>query len=412
MMKVLFLDIDGVLNRQIPDVSLLGDEERQKPDGQDEEIEEDKLELLSRLVRETGAVVVLHSGWRFRFDESGNPLYPAAKRLRSLMEKYGLSFYGFTPDLSDEAIRRTRRFSLVKAKEILLWLKNQETEVESYVVLDDLTLHDERISSHQVKTDGRLGLTEEDVKMAEKILGETEEKKRLQQIREEERISHTQIYEQEELFTGESWLNKPVKTVTDLIPYFQKYEKIKILDLGCGVGRTCIPFVQAFPEKCMADAVDILEIAIDRLERNSRKYGIDSQISGHVCPLEAWPIPGESYDLILAVSALEHVDSEETFFRKLNEIRKGIRECGIVCLILNTQVEERDIVTDERLIAQFEVNLSTEFMQKRLKEIFEDWKILKETVKQQAWETGRRDRTVQIMTNVVTFVAVKEGSNP
>ena len=342
MMKVLFLDIDGILNRQIPDVSLLGDEERQKPDGQNEEIEEDKMALLSRLVRETGAVVVLHSGWRFHFDENGNPLHPAAKKLCSLMQKYGLSFYGFTPDLSDEAIRRTRRFSLVKAKEILLWLKNQETEVESYVVLDDLTLHDERISSHQVKTDGRLGLTEEDVKMAEKILGETEEKKRLQQIREEERISHTQIYEQEELFTGESWLNKPVKTVTDLIPYFQKYEKIKIL----------------------------------------------------------------------AVSALEHVDSEETFFRKLNEIRKGIRECGIVCLILNTQVEERDIVTDERLIAQFEVNLSTEFMQKRLKEIFEDWKILKETVKQQAWETGRRDRTVQIMTNVVTFVAVKEGSNP
>ena len=72
---------------------------------------------------------------------------------------------------------RSRRFSLVKAKEILLWLQNQETEVESYVVLDDLTLHDERISSHQVKTDGRLGLTEEDVKMAEKILGETEEKR-------------------------------------------------------------------------------------------------------------------------------------------------------------------------------------------------------------------------------------------
>ena len=96
----------------------------------------------------------------------------------------------------------------------------------------------------------------------------------------------------------------------------------------------------------------------------------------------------------------------------MNEIRKGIRECGIVCLILNTQVEERDIVTDERLIAQFEVNLPTEYLQKRLKEIFEGWKILKETVKQQTWETGRRDRTVQIMTNVVTFVAVKERSNP
>lgn len=407
MMQVLFLDIDGVLNRQMPDAGPLEDGERHR---QDEEIEEDKLLLLARLIHKTGAVAVLHSGWRFRFDENGNPLHPAAKKLSSLMEKYGLSFYGFTPDLADEAIRRTRRFSLVKAKEILLWLQNQETEVESYVVLDDLKLHDERVSSHQVKTDGGIGLTEEDVKMAEKILLGAGGKNRLRRIREEERLSHTQIYEREELFTGESWLNKPVKTVTDLIPYFQEYEKIKILDLGCGVGRTCIPFVQAFPGKCMADAVDILEIAIDRLERNSRKYGIDSQISGHVCSLEEYPISRESYDLILAVSALEHVDSEETFFRKLNEIREGIREGGIVCLILNTQVEEQDIVTGERLTAQFEVNLPTEYLQKRLKEIFEGWEILKETVKQQAWETGRRDRTVQIMTNVVTFVAVKGGA--
>ena len=93
----------------------------------------------------------------------------------------------------------------------------------------------------------------------------------------------------------------------------------------------------------------------------------------------------------------------------MNEIREGIREGGIVCLILNTQVEERDIVTDERLIAQFEVNLPTEYLQKRLKEIFEGWKILKETVKRQSWDTGRKGRTVQIMTNVVTFVAVKGG---
>ena len=97
MMKVLFLDIDGVLNRQIPDVSLLGDEERQKPDGQNEEIEEDKMALLSRLVRETGAVVVLHSGWRFRFDENGNPLHPAAKRLCSLMQSMACHFMGSPP---------------------------------------------------------------------------------------------------------------------------------------------------------------------------------------------------------------------------------------------------------------------------------------------------------------------------
>lgn len=34
MMKVLFLDIDGVLNRQIPDIGFLDDRESQKPEVQ------------------------------------------------------------------------------------------------------------------------------------------------------------------------------------------------------------------------------------------------------------------------------------------------------------------------------------------------------------------------------------------
>ena len=172
-MKILFLDIDGVLNRQTPDIVSSGNEETER---QDEKIEEEKLRLLSRLVHKTGAALILHSGWRFRFDKDGSPVHPAAKRLCDRMKEYGLAFSGFTPDLSDEAIRKTRRFSLVKAKEILLWLQEQRTDVESWAVLDDLDLNDGRVHSHQVKTDGRIGLTEEDVKRAERILRRTEEK--------------------------------------------------------------------------------------------------------------------------------------------------------------------------------------------------------------------------------------------
>ena len=141
MMKVLFLDIDGVLNRQIPDVSLLGDEERQKPDGQNEEIEEDKMALLSRLVRETGAVVVLHSGWRFRFDENGNPLHPAAKKLCSLILPPGKN-------------RRTLVPALFRGAEEQGWKKrkpaSEETGDESYQ-----QRRDDRSFPDAVKTMGK-----------------------------------------------------------------------------------------------------------------------------------------------------------------------------------------------------------------------------------------------------------------
>lgn len=155
-MKVIFLDIDGVLNRQ--------------ENGQDEVIEEEKVALLSGLIHQTGALLVLHSGWRFFFGESGKPLHPAGEKLIRTLKKHNLSLFGFTPDLSDETIRRTRRFSLVKAKEILLWLQRQETTVETYVILDDLNLKNAITDIHQVKINGKTGLTKRDIEKAAAIL--------------------------------------------------------------------------------------------------------------------------------------------------------------------------------------------------------------------------------------------------
>lgn len=93
---------------------------------------------------------------------------------------------------------------------------------------------------------------------------------RLKEIRKNERKSHIEIYSNAELYKEGSWLIRPIKTVVDLIPLFDKYEEINVLDLGCGVGR--------------------------------------------------------NYDLVMAVSSLEHVDSKETFVNKLREIEHGIRK--------------------------------------------------------------------------------------
>ena len=57
-----------------------------------------------------------------------------------LFAKEGLTIDGLTPDLTTEEIRRTKKFSLVKAEEILLWLKLHD-DITEWVVLDDLDLH-------------------------------------------------------------------------------------------------------------------------------------------------------------------------------------------------------------------------------------------------------------------------------
>ena len=60
------------------------------------------------------------------------------------------------------SIRKTKKFSLVKADEILLWLQTHDG-ISRWVVIDDLDLHNASIEKHPVKTDPAIGLTLEDI---------------------------------------------------------------------------------------------------------------------------------------------------------------------------------------------------------------------------------------------------------
>lgn len=163
MSKVLFLDIDGVLN------SNFWNDSHQTEISDGTLIDEEKLKLLALLVKETNAEIILHSGWRFWFDAELKPLCTEASKLVEQLEKENLYISGVTPDLTTEEIRKTRKFSLVKADEILLWI-NLHDDVTEWVVLDDLDLHNDQIRQHQVKADPSIGLTLENVRQAVGIL--------------------------------------------------------------------------------------------------------------------------------------------------------------------------------------------------------------------------------------------------
>lgn len=233
---------------------------------------------------------------------------------------------------------------------------------------------------------------------------------RLKQIRESEKKSHIEMYSNEQLYKTNSWLRKPIKTIQELIPLFKEYRAIKVLDLGCGVGRNCLAIACEYKDKnCIIDCVDILELAIDKLKENAKQYGVTSHINGVVDAIENYVIPEKSYDFIMAVSALEHIDTEDSFLNKLVEIREGICENGVVCLVINTDVRERELVTGNDIPAQFEVNLPTEKVQLILKEIFAGWTVIKFAVQEQQYDIPRESGIVELSTNVVSFVAKNEG---
>lgn len=102
-MKVIFLDIDGVLN------SNFWNDTHQREISDGTLIDEEKVMLLGQLIRDTSAKVILHSGWKFWFDSEVKPLRREAERLISMLEKEGIKVNGVTPDHTTEEIRKSKK---------------------------------------------------------------------------------------------------------------------------------------------------------------------------------------------------------------------------------------------------------------------------------------------------------------
>ena len=162
-MKLIFLDIDGVLN------SNFWNDTHQREISDGTLIDEEKVMLLGQLIRNTSAKVILHSGWKFWFDDEVKPLRREAERLISMLKKEGIEVYGVTPDHTTEEIRKNKKFSLVKAGEILAWVSRYDN-IEKWIVIDDIDLHNEEVRKHQILTDASVGLTVENICEAERLL--------------------------------------------------------------------------------------------------------------------------------------------------------------------------------------------------------------------------------------------------
>lgn len=111
-MKVLFLDVDGVLNRCGKSAQGL---------------EQPQIEELDRVLRVTGAVVVLSSTWR-KFEVSCMP------RLRALFAERGWLMVGKTPVL--DRWNGTCYEAVERGMEIQAWL-DKHPEVERFAIVDD-----------------------------------------------------------------------------------------------------------------------------------------------------------------------------------------------------------------------------------------------------------------------------------
>lgn len=110
----------------------------------------------------------------------------------------------------------------------------------------------------------------------------------------------------------------------------------------------------------------------------------------------------------MAVSSLEHTSSELILEKVLNGMISGTKNGGINGIIVNSEMEEIDYVTGEQLDVLMEINLPTEEMLKKLRQLYKGWSITKEIVNPLEYKIKRDNNTVLLKTNAITFVAINE----
>ncbi|OJE11379.1 methyltransferase [Bacillus cereus] len=218
---------------------------------------------------------------------------------------------------------------------------------------------------------------------------------RIDYIRQEEKKYHDLCYEQYKLFEIGSWLYKPVKTVMDLMDHFEGQNNLQVLDLGSGVGRNSIPIAQKLRNTSgTVTCVDLLNSALTKLQTYSKEHDVFEVIKTEQAAIENYHIDSNAYDYIVAVSSLEHVKSEENFKNVLHSMKKGTKNGGINCLIINSNIQEIDLKTNEELEALIEINLPTEEIIRLLKSIYKGWKEVKVEIKELAYNIVRDERHI------------------
>lgn len=160
-MKVIFLDIDGVLNSdeyfdKIKNLNIQGIES---------EVDVEKIKLLKKAINETGANVVLTSSWRYTRN---------AQYLKELLLNYNI-YTDSTPFIQNK-----------RGLEIKQWLADH-SDVEDFIILDDEVFdsYDESLIKKLVKISNSNGhsfgegLLSKDINEIIKRLGRKKEKDKI-----------------------------------------------------------------------------------------------------------------------------------------------------------------------------------------------------------------------------------------
>lgn len=169
-MKVIFLDIEGVLNTKETYERVY--RTRGYTTMIDSEIDNFRLDYLKIIIERTDAKIVLSSSFRYFFDRKDDKLYPTTLKGEKLYDKFkrhGIEIYDITP------INMNSR-----EKQIEEWLSNRN-DIESFVIIDDdstafVELYDNLIHTSNIRQNYLSSFLSESTGLCERHIDEVTDK--------------------------------------------------------------------------------------------------------------------------------------------------------------------------------------------------------------------------------------------
>ena len=172
-MKIIFIDIDGVLNGYNKRLHIVGNIcmkinllKKLWFKWNPYDIRWKYVKNLSKIVRKTNAKIVISSSWRSGWNIPYNECSPRMRSLKDKLHHYKIDVIGITPYIYGK-----------REDEISEWLEKTDYKIDNFVILDDESFDLQNfVGNHLVKTSNKnkshicSGLTLKYVKQAIKIL--------------------------------------------------------------------------------------------------------------------------------------------------------------------------------------------------------------------------------------------------
>ncbi|SLJ98607.1 MULTISPECIES: class I SAM-dependent methyltransferase [unclassified Paenibacillus] len=221
---------------------------------------------------------------------------------------------------------------------------------------------------------------------------------------------HSNFYQNNELFASGTWMARPMPMVMDMLERLLTHKtELRVLDLGCGVGRHTIPIAQRLGQtNSEIIGVDLLDEAVDGLRKYAKEYQVDHIVQVEKADVEHYAVKPDHFDYIAACSCLEHVSNKQALVEAIERLQAGTRTGGIHCITMSTSVEEKEINTGREIKPLIELNLPTAEAIALLEKVYANWNILLQEHVTQTIEEEKYDEPTQFRCELLRFAAQKQ----